>query len=208
MEDVLEVYQRPYDEKRPMVCMDETSKQLVEENRPSLPPRPGAVQRVDYEYKRNGVANVFLLFEPLAEYRHVQATERRTKIDWAEFMKELVDFHYSDAEKIVLVLDNLNTHRKASLYEAFEPREAKRIADKLELHFTPKHGSWLNMAECEFSVLARQCLNRRIPDKPTLQKEITSWNLDRNHRSKTTDWQFTVEDARIKLKNLYPTIQC
>ena len=185
--------------------MDETNKQLVDEVRPSLPPRPGAVQRMDYEYVRKGVANLFLLFEPLAGYRHVKVTERRTKTDWAEFMKELVDFHYPDAEKIVLVLDNLNTHRKASLYEAFEPREAKRIADKLELHFTPKHGSWLNMAECEFSVLARQCLNRRIPDRSILEKEIARWNQDRNHRAKAVDWQFSVEDARTKLKNLYPT---
>jgi len=207
MEDVLEVYQRPYDERRPMVCMDETSKQLVSEVRPALRVKPGGAPRQDYEYKRNGVANVFLLFEPLAGYRHVQVTERRTQIDWAEFMKELVDFHYPHAETIVLVLDNLNTHRKASLYEAFEPGEAKRIADKLEIHYTPKHGSWLNMAECEFSVLARQCLKRRIPDRQTLQKEIRSWNQDRNQQSKSVDWRFTVDDARIKMKSLYPTFQ-
>jgi transposase len=175
--------------------------------RAALPPRPGAPARIDHEYVRNGVANIFMLFEPLAARRHVTITERHTRIDWARLMKDLVDTHYPDAEKIVLVCDNLNTHEKASLYEAFDPKEAKRVAEKLEIHYTPKHGSWLNVAECELSVLSRQCLNRRIPDRKTLAREVAQWNQDRNNRSKALDWRFTVEHARIKMESLYPSIQ-
>jgi hypothetical protein len=207
MEDVLEVYQRPYDEKRPMIAMDETIKQLVSEVRTPLPPEPSRPQRIDCEYRRNGVANIFMLFEPLAARRQVKVTWRHTKIDWAHLIKELVDVHYAKADRIVLVMDNLNTHNKASLYEAFAPKEAKRIADKLEVHHTPKHGSWLNVAECELSILDRQCLDRRIGDIQSLQSEIAAWNDARNNGAKPVDWQFTVEDARVKLRRLYPSLQ-
>lgn len=207
MEDVLEVYRRPYDPQRPVVCFDEQSKQLVKETRAPLAPRPGRHQRVDYEYERNGTANLFMRFEPLAGRRRVKVTERRTKIDFAHVIRELVDDDYPDAETIVLVMDNLNIHKIASLYEAFEPAEARRLAEKLEIHYTPKHGSWLNMAETELSILTKQCLDRRIPDFPALCREIESWQQPRNDAKAKIDWQFTTHDARIKLKKLYPSIQ-
>lgn len=207
MEDVLEVYQRPYDENRPVVCLDEQSKQLVKETRRPIPAQAGQPAREDYEYERNGTANLFMLFEPLVGWRHVKVTERRTKIDFAEVIKELVDEHYWYAEKIVLVMDNLNTHKAASLYEAFPPGEARRLIEKLEIHYTPKHGSWLDMAETELSTLTRQCLNRRIPDRPTLEQEVAAWEQSRNAAAATVDWQFTTQNARTKLKRLYPSIQ-
>ena len=204
MEDVLSVYCKPYNKKLPQVCMDETSKQLTKETRIPIKPSPGSVERFDSEYERNGTSNIFISYEPLTGQRVVKATNRRTKIDWAQFMKELVDDHYRDAEKIIIVMDNLNTHTKSSLYEAFKPDEAKRIADKLEIHFTPKHGSWLNMAEIELSHLSRQCLNRRIEDREKLASEIAAWSEVRNKARIKTDWCFTTDDARIKLKKLYP----
>lgn len=207
MEDVLEVYTRPYDPLCPQVCMDETSKQLLRETRQSLPMGSGRPERADYEYERGGVANVFMFMEPLAGRRWVDITERRTKTDWAQQIKELVDLRYPQAERIVLVMDNLNTHTPASLYEAFDPEEAKRLADKLEIHYTPKHGSWLNMAEIEFSILSKQCLDRRIPDQATLKAEVQAWVAERNACSSTMEWRFTTEDARIKLKRLYPTLE-
>lgn len=207
MEDVLEVYQRPYDPKRPVVCLDETSKQLVGETRNSIPAKRGTPAREDYEYKRNGVANLFMLFEPLAGWRHVEVTDRRTKVDFAHVVKKLVDELDPDAEKIILVMDNLNTHKLGSLYEAFEPQEARRLIEKLEIHYTPKHGSWLNMAETELASLAKQCLNRRIPNKQRLETEVAAWTEARNDSEATVDWQFKTDDARIKLKKLYPSIQ-
>jgi hypothetical protein len=206
MEDVLEVYQRPYDPRRPQVCVDELSKQLTGEVRPPLPPEPGRVERYDCEYVRNGTANLFMAFEPLAGWRHVAVTDTRTRKDFAWFVRDLVDGRYKEAEKVVLVMDQLNTHGIASLYEAFTPAEARRIADKLEVHHTPKHGSWLDMAEIELSVLARQCLDRRIEDKPTLAREVAAWESPRNASAVKADWQFTAADARIKLRKLYPTI--
>jgi transposase len=206
MEDVLEVYTRPYDPQRPQVCLDEVSKQLLAHSRPARPPGPGRPNRVDYEYERRGTANLFLCCEPLRGWRSVQVTERRTRLDWAHCIKELVDVHYPDAERIVLVLDNLNTHTPGSLYEAFPPAEAKRLADKLEIHYTPKHGSWLNIAEIELSVLSRQCLDRRIPDRAALEREVAAWQAERNGLGGRVDWRFTTEDARIKLKRLYPSI--
>jgi transposase len=207
MEDVLEVYTRPYDPLRPQVCMDETSKQLLREARQSLSMGPGRPEREDYEYERGGVANVFMFMEPLAGRRWVDITERRTKTDWAQQIKELVDLRYPRAERIVLVMDNLNTHSPASLYEAFDPEEAKRLADKLEIHYTPKHGSWLNMAEIELSVLSRQCLDRRVPDFETLQAEAIAWQERRDEKGARIDWRFGTDDARIKLKRLYPSLQ-
>lgn len=207
MEDVLDVYTRPYDPQRPQVCMDETSKQLVGETRVPVSAAPGRPARHDNEYVRNGVANLFMFCEPLAGKRRVKVTERRTRIDWAHAVRELVDEGYPQADKIVLVMDQLNTHGPASLYEAFPPAEAKRIADKLEIHHTPKHGSWLNMAEIELGVLARQCLDRRIGDAETLRHEVAAWELDRNDRTAKVDWRFTAADARIKLKRLYPSTQ-
>lgn len=207
MEDVLEVYTRPYDPRRPVVCLDEASKQLVKETRCPIPARPGQPRREDYEYERNGTANLFMMFEPLAGWRHVKVTDRRTAADFAEVIRELVDERYPKAEKIVLVMDNLNTHKPASLYEAFEPAEARRLLDRLEIHHTPKHGSWLDMAETELSILSRQCLDRRIPDKPTLQREVAAWEKPRNKTRCKMDWRFTTKDARIKLKRLYPSIQ-
>ena len=206
MEDVLDVYKRPYNEKRPVVCVDELNKQMVKEIRQPLPLEPGKPERFDTEYERNGTSNVFLSFEPLKGKRQVKVTERRTKVDWANYIKELVDGEYSQAEKIILVQDNLNTHTGASFYEAFEPHEAKRILEKLEFHYTPKHGSWLNMAEIELSHLSRQCLDRRIPDRETMDKEVKAWLKQRNKEASTVDWRFTTEDARIKLKKLYPTL--
>lgn len=206
METVLEVYHRPYDAKRPVVCFDEKSKQLVGEVCQPIAARPGEVERCDYEYVRNGTANLFMMVEPLGGWRQVNVTARRTKVDFAWQMKELVDVHYSDAEKITLVMDNLNTHRMSCLYEAFAPTEARRLIDKIEVVHTPKHGSWLNMAECELSVLEKQALGERVENEATLREQIATWNTDRNHRSKGIDWQFKTGDARIKLRRLYPRI--
>jgi hypothetical protein len=206
MEDVLEVYHRPYDPQRPLVCFDEGTKQQVKETRMPLPAKPGQIVKYDYEYERNGTSNLFMFFAPLEAWRHVQVTDRRTMIDWAQCMRDLVDVHFPEADQIVVVMDNLNTHKLASLYEAFPPAEARRIAEKLEIHYTPKHGSWLNMAEIELSALSRQCLNRRLPDQPTLQHEIAAWESQRNEAASTVNWRFTTADARIKLERLYPTI--
>ncbi len=207
MEDVLEVYQRPRDPLRPVVCLDEQSKQLIKETRLPIPAAPGRVARTDYEYERTGTANLFMLFAPLVGWRHVKVTKRRTKADFAEVIRELVDVHFPTADKIVLVMDNLNTHRPASLYEFFPPAEARRLVEKLEIHHTPKHGSWLDMAETELSILTRQCLDRRIPDLPTLTREVTAWQNQRNSAQSKIDWQFTTSQARTKLKRLYPSIQ-
>lgn len=207
MEDVLEVYQRPYDPARPVVCLDEQSKQLTKETRAPISAAPGHPARVDYEYERNGTANLFMLFEPLAGWRHVKVTDRRTKIDFAHVVRELVDELDPDAEKIILVMDNLNTHKVASLYEAFEPAEARRLIERLEIHYTPKHGSWLDMAETELSILTRQCLAGRIPDRETLTRHVQAWQDARNEAQCTIDWQFTTHDARTRLKKLYPSIQ-
>jgi hypothetical protein len=206
MEEVLDVYQRPYDPQRPVICLDEASKQLLAEVRAPLPPAPGQVAREDCEYERHGTANLFITTEPLRGWRHVTVTDQRRRVDFAPVIRELVDVHFPDAERITLVMDNLNTHTPASLYEAFEPAEAKRLADKLEIHYTPKHGSWLNMAEIELSVLARQCLAARLPDKATLQEQVAAWEQARNQHGVRIDWQFTTADARIKLKRLYPSI--
>ena len=206
MEEVLQVYKLPHDPKIPLVCMDESSKQQIKEARESIPMKSGQVEKFDTEYERNGVSSLFMFFAPLEGWRNVAVTDTRTAIDWAHQIKWLVDEKYPHAEKIRLVMDNLNTHTKASLYKAFEPAEAMRIANKLEIHFTPKHGSWLNMAEIELSVLGRQCLNRRIPDQETLRSEIEAWVSDRNQDKAKMDWRFTAEDARVKLKKLYPTI--
>jgi DDE superfamily endonuclease len=207
MEDVLTVYQRPLDPAHPVICMDEASKQLVGETRVSLPAEPGQVRREDYDYERRGVANLFLFCEPLTGWREVQVTERRTRTDWALAMRALSDQHYPIAERITVVLDNLNTHGPASFYEAFAPEEARRLAERFEFHYTPKHASWLNIAEIEFSVLSRQCLKRRIGGAEILQNEIRAWAQQRNTASRCVDWQFTTADARIKLKRLYPIIQ-
>jgi hypothetical protein len=204
MEDVLDVYQRPADPTHPVVCLDETSRQVLAEVRDPLSVAPGRVARHDPEYERKGVLNVFLVSEPLRGWRQVRLSERRTRIDWAHCVQEVVDVHYPDAKRIVLVMDQLNTHSPASLYEAFPPAEAKRLADRLEIHHTPKHGSWLNMAEIELSVLARQCLNRRLDDRAMMEREVAAWVAARNGASTTIDWQFTTADARIKLKRLYP----
>jgi DDE superfamily endonuclease len=207
MEDVLEVYQRPRDPQRPLVCLDEQSKQLIKETRTPIPAAPGRVERCDYEYERNGTANLFMTFAPLEGWRHVQVTNRRTKTDFAEVIRQLVDVHFPDAEKIVLVMDNLNTHKPASLYEAFPPAEARRLIEKLEIHYTPKHGSWLDMAETELSILTKQCLDRRIPDSATLVREIAAWEAPRNSTRAKIDWQFNTGTARVKLKRLYPSIR-
>jgi hypothetical protein len=207
MEDVLEVYTRPYDPLRPQVCLDETSRQLLGDVSPPCPVAPGRPAREDYEYVRHGVCNLFLVTEPLTGWRQVTVSDRRTRIDWAHCIKDLVDIHYPDAVRIVLVQDNLNTHTPASLYEAFAPAEAKRLADKLELHYTPKHGSWLNMAEIELAMLAGQCLDRRLADRATLEREVAAWQAARNRAGRGVNWRFTTEDARIKLKHLYPTTQ-
>jgi DDE superfamily endonuclease len=208
MEEVLDIYKTPYNLKRPVICLDESSKQLIKEIREPLPQRPGSIQKYDSEYERHGTSNVFMAFEPLTGFRITEVTEQRTKTDWACFIKKLVDDEcYQDVDKIVLIMDNLNTHNKASLYEKFEPSEAKRIADKLEIHYTPKHGSWLNIAEIELSILSRQCLNRRMGDKRLLAREVTAWTETRNRKRAAVDWQFTTADARIKLRRLYPSIQ-
>ena len=208
MEDVLEVYHRQYGDQEVLVCLDETSKRQVKETRQPRPAQPGAAGIYDYEYQRNGVSNLFMVFAPLEGWRRVEVTQRRTKVDWARVVRKLVDEDYPDKDRIVLVMDNLNTHHPASLYEAFEPAEARRIAERLEIDYTPKHGSWLNMAEIELGVLARQCLARRIPDQDALRRETRTWQDQRNQDTIKVDWRFTTADARIKLKSLYPSIQC
>jgi len=207
MEDVLEVYTQPYDPKRPQVCMDETSKQLLSDVREPLPAQPGHLQKVDYEYQREGVADLFMFFEPLAGKRFVQVTDHRTRKDWAYAMKTLADKIYPQTEKIVVVMDNLNTHSPISFYETFEPEEARRLANRFEFHYTPKHGSWLNMAEIELGILVRQCLSRRIANKSSLEQEVNAWQNNRNEKVVKVNWQFTTADARIKLKSLYPKIE-
>lgn len=206
MEDVLDVYHLPYDPKYPVVCMDESSKQLIGEVREPIPGKPGQVRCIDDEYVRNGVAEIFMEVEPLAGRRHVAITERRTRKDWAKQIKEMLDVRYPDACKVRLVMDNLNTHNIASLYETFEPQEAKRLAERLEIHYTPKHGSWLNMAEIELSVLKGQCLDRRIPEIAEMQTHVTAWEKTRNNSAKNIVWQFKTVDARIKLHHLYPNL--
>jgi len=207
MEDILAVYKRPYNPDTPVVCMDETNKQQLMDPRAPIPMAPGTPEKFDTEYVRNGTSNIFMAFEPLAGKRYMEVTNQRTKIDWAYYIRTLVDDIYPEAKRIVLVMDNLNTHQGASLYEAFDPAEARRILDRLEMHYTPKHGSWLNMAELELSHLSRQCLNRRIPDQATLRKEVTAWYKARNEKVVKVNWQFTVNDARIKLKKLYPILE-
>ena len=206
MEDVLEVYTRPHDPARPLVCLDETSKQLVAETRTPLPMLPGQPARHDYEYERNGTANLFMLFAPLEGWRHVEVTERRTAIDFAKVLKALSDSHFPRADKIILVQDNLNTHSPASLYEAFAPDDARRLVERFEWHYTPKHGSWLNLAESELAVLSNQCLDRRIPNREKLDREVAAWLARRNAHHAKADWRFTTADARIKLKSLYPVL--
>ena len=206
MEDVLDVYHRPYDEKRPLVCLDEASKQLIGEAIGPIAAEPGQPERFDYEYTRNGTANLFMISEPLLGWRAVKVTDRRTAVDFAEVVRWLVEEVHEEAEKVVLVMDNLNTHKPASLYEAFPPEQARRIAEKLEIHHTPKHGSWLNMAEIELSVLARQCLARRIETREELEREVAAWEEERNERGVEIRWRFTTADARIKLRRLYPVL--
>jgi hypothetical protein len=206
MEDILAVYQRPRDAARPLVCLDETSKQLIKETRQPIPMTQGRARRIDYEYERNGVANLFMLFAPLEGWRHVEVTDRRTAIDYARILRDISDKYYPQARKIVLVQDNLSTHKPASLYEAFPAPEARRLVERFEWHYTPKHGSWLNMAESELAVLSSQCLDRRIPDKPKLISEVAAWEKARNKYNAVADWQFTTADARVKLKHLYPAI--
>jgi DDE superfamily endonuclease len=205
MEDILDLYAEDYMPDYPVVCFDESPYQLLSETRPSIEAEPGQVERIDYEYKREGTCNLFLLFQPLQSWRHVAVTRQRTKHDFALQMRELVDVHFPTATLISVVLDNLNTPTKASLYEAFEPKEAKRIADKLELRYTPKHGSWLNMAECEFAVLLRQCLDRRLASQEIVASEIATWERARNAANGTVNWRFTTETARKKLRRLYPS---
>lgn len=207
MEDILAVYQRPYNPKYPLICMDEMNRQCIKEIRPSIPMSSGSPKRYDTEYERNGSVNIFILTEPLAGKRHTKLTEQRTKKDWAILIKELVNVHYPEATKITLVLDNLNTHTIGSLYNEFDPKTARRLVEKLEIHYTPKHGSWLNMAEIELSILSKQCLNRRIPDKETFEKEIKAWEKTRNNFECKINWQFSTDKARIKLKRLYPKIE-
>ena len=206
MEDILDVYKLPHDPAKPLVCMDESSKQQVKEVRAPISMKEGKPERYDNEYERNGVSSLFMFFAPLEGWRHVEVTDRRTAEDWALQIKQLVDVYYPEAETIRLVMDNLNTHTPASLYKVFEPSEARRIASKLEIHYTPKHGSWLNMAEIELSILSRQCLDRRISDQDTLKAAVAAWENDRNQVEAKMDWQFTTEDARVKLKKLYPSI--
>ncbi len=213
MEDVLDVYTRPYDPCRPQICFDERPVQLIADVREPLPARAGTPEhrgtptREDYEYERRGTANLFLWYEPLTSHRHVEVTEHRRRDDWAHVIRDLVDVHYPDAQTVILVLDNLNIHSPASLYVAFEPKEAKRIADRLEIHYTPKHGSWLNMAEIELAILSGQCLDRRLPDIETVAFEVAAWEEGRNETATTVNWRFTTNDARIKLKHLYPSHQ-
>jgi DDE superfamily endonuclease len=207
MEDVLDVYAQPLDPSRPVVCVDEGGKQLIGDVREPLPVRPGNPAKQDYEYERGGMANLFMAFEPLAGVRHVEVTDRKTATDFARFLRRLADEWYARVVKIVLVCDNLNTHTPAALYEAFEPAEARRLAERFEWHYTPKHGSWLNVAEMELSVLARQCLDRRIPDVEALRREVAAWERARNAATVKVDWHFTTADARVKLKRLYPIIE-
>ena len=207
MEDVLEVYHRPYDPLRPLVCMDESSKQLIAQVREPLPAKPGAVAKEDCEYERRGTANIFMAVEPLAGKRAVQVTDQRTRIDWARFIQYLLVTVYPEVTMVVLVMDNLNTHTIGSLYEAFAPETAQALAKRLEIHYTPKHGSWLNMAETELSVLSGQCLDRRIESKEILTREVAAWERDRNASESKINWRFTTAEARIKLKRLYPSIQ-
>jgi transposase len=207
MEDVLEVYKLPYDAKRPLICMDEMPKQLLADKREPIASQAGTPARQDYEYQRNGVADLFMVFEPLAGKRFVEVTEKRRKVEWATIMKQLSDVHYPQAEKIIVVLDNLNTHSPSAFYETFEPEEARRLVERFEFHFTPRHGSWLNMAEIELSALVRQCLDRRLPDIETLTDEVQTWQQQRNDEVVKVLWQFTTTDARTKLKHLYPKIQ-
>jgi len=207
MEDVLDVYKRRYDPKRPQICMDEMPKQLLAEKYEPLPGKPGQLEKQDYEYERQGNANIFILFEPLAGKRFIETRSHRKSVDWAHVMKDLSDVHYPDAEVIVVVMDNLNTHKLASFYEAFEPEEAHRLSRRFEIHYTPKHGSWLNMAEIELSALVRQCLNRHIPDQDILDAEAQAWTKERNQQVVKVDWRFTTTDARTKLKYLYPKFQ-
>ena len=206
MEDILALYTQPEDPQRPLVCMDEVPKQLLSDVRDPLPAQKYQPKRVDYEYERHGTANLFMFFEPFTGQRHVKVTDTRTRLDWAEAMRELSDETHPDAEQIVVVLDNLNTHTPAAFYLAFEPDEARRLVNRFEFHFTPKHGSWLNMAEIELSVLSRQCINRRIPDEQSLRREVQAWVDDRNSKVVKVDWRFSTADARIKLKRLYPKI--
>jgi DDE superfamily endonuclease len=205
MEDVLAVYLRPRDADFPLICFDEASKQLIADTREPIPMKPGRPARVDCEYERNGTANLFMFFAPLEGWRHIKVTARRTAVDYAHALKDLADKHFPEARKIVLVQDNLNTHKPASLYEAFPPAEARRLVERFEWHYSPKHGSWLNMAESELAVLSNQCLDRRIPDQKALSREIAGWEKDRNKHHAKADWQFTTENAPIKLKHLYPT---
>src|SRR5512135_1085778 len=207
MEDVLDVYTRPYDPTHPVVCLDETNKQVVAEIRPPLPTEPDQPKRVDYEYERQGTANLFMTFEPLTGQRQVALTDRRTAVDFAKVVRELLDVRYPHAERVILVLDNLNTHTPAALYEAVEPAVARRLIERLGIHHTPKHGSWLNMAEIELSVLSRQCLDRRIETRGELRQEVSQWERPRNERGVVIRWQFTTADARIKLRRLYPTVR-
>ena len=206
MEDVIEVYHRPPDINRPLICLDEATKQLLRETRVKVPAAPGCPARIDYEYERNGVGTLFMMLAPHLGWRHVEVTERKTRADYARMLRDLSDVHFPNAEKIILVQDNLNTHDPASLYETFAPEEARRLRDRFEFHYTPKHGSWLNMAECELSVLSRQCLARRIPDMTALEREIREWNKARDQKAKAYQWQFTTAEARIKLRRLYPTL--
>jgi DDE superfamily endonuclease len=206
MEDILEVYQRPYDPENPLVCLDETSKQLIAETRVPIVAKPGQPARHDYEYRRNGTANLFMMFAPLEGWRHVKVTDRHTALDYAQVLKELSDTHFPGVAKIVLVQDNLNTHKPASLYQAFPPAEARRLVERFEWHYTPKHGSWLDMAESELGVLSSQCRDRRIPDQGVLKVEVEAWEADRNRKHAKADWQFTTADARVKLKRLYPAL--
>jgi hypothetical protein len=206
MEDVLEVYQRPHDPEAPVVCLDESSKQLIAETRVPIAAKPGHPARHDYEYERNGTANLFMIFAPLEGWRHVEVTDRHTAVDYAHILKELSDTRFPAAKKIVLVQDNLNTHKPASLYEAFPAPEARRLVERFEWHYTPKHGSWLDLAESELSVLSGQCLDRRIPDKQTLVEEVAAWEVSRNQSHTNADWRFTTANARVKLKRLYPSL--
>ena len=206
MEDVLEVYQRPHDPECPVVCLDEASKQLITETRVPIPAKPGRAARHDYEYERNGTANLFMTFAPLEGWRHVEVTDRHTAVDYAYILKELSDKHFPHSKKIVLMLDNLNTHKPASLYEPFPASEARRLVERFEWHYTPKHGSWLDLAESELSVLSGQCLDRRIADKQTPVEEVAAWEATRNKNHTKADWQFTTADARVKLKRLHPSL--
>ena len=207
MEDILEVYQRPREAKRPLVCLDETTKQLTRETRRPLPLRPGRARRFDYEYERSGVATLFMLCAPLEGWRHVGVGESKTRVDYAYYLRDLAEKHFPEAEKIILVQDNLNTHDPASLYHAFEPQKARELIERFEFHYTPKHASWLNIAECELSALSRQCLRQRIAERKELLSQVRAWQNRRNRATVKVNWRFTTKDARIKLKKLYPSIQ-